>query len=238
MKLRLGVKTAAGCGARSLAPKKLFSLMMSISSYAPPARDFYLGLVKATGGRGVAEGEGAGDLLKDSGDFSCFSFGPAEGFFSGTADYALSPLRALSLLDSAEELERVFSEIAEALRPGGLFAFDLDNAFPSGKCGEGTMRVVGAARLPSGMEVLLSESRSLLPGGRKLFCRIGVEELESSGKVGCKSYHTLALLTLSKKRILEMAGKCGFCAEGVFGGFRMEPLESSSPTQLWLFRKG
>jgi len=237
MEQRGGGDFATGSGANAPGPEKFFALRMRISPLAPLARDFYLGLIGFTGGKGVAVGEPAVDLFTGAKGVSGLSYGLPGAAAPCSLDYALSPLRGFSLLPSAEEAVRSFREIARFLKPGGLFAFDLDNCCSPEKTGEGTMRVIGVARLPNGAEGVISESRSALPGGRKTFCRLGVEELDGSGKVRCKSYHTLTLLTLSHKRVLELAKSAGFEAEGVFGSFKMEPFDSSSPTQLWLFRK-
>jgi hypothetical protein len=223
-------------GATALGPEKLYALRMRISPLAPPARDFYLGLAGFAGGRGVAVGEPALDFFAGAEGISGLSYALPGEFDPDSLDYALSPLRGFSLLPSAEETLRSFREIAGCLRKGGFFAFDLDNCSPE-KTGEGTMRVIGVARLPGGTQAVLSESRSTLPGGRKIFCRLGVEELDGSGKVRSKSYSTLALLTFSHRKVLDLAKSAGFEAKGLYGGFNMEPFDDSSPTQLWLFRK-
>ncbi|TAL18730.1 hypothetical protein EPN96_00490 [bacterium] len=236
MEQRGGGDFATGSGANAPGPEKLFALRMRISPLAPLARDFYLGLIGFTGGKGVAVGAPAVDLFTGAKGVPGLSYGLPGTAAACSLDYALSPLRGFSLLPSAEEVVRSFREIARVLKPGGLLAFDLDNCCPE-KTGEGTMRVIGAARLPNGAQGVISESRSALPGGRKTFCRLGLEELDGSGKVKFKSYHTLTLLTLSHNKVLDLARSAGFEAEGVFGGFKMELFDSSSPTQLWLFRK-
>jgi len=134
-------------------------------------------------------------------------------------ELVICPFRGLMHLSTWADKRRLFERVAAALRPGGRFAF---NVFAFS--GTVAARVEGAPQVRGDSweipRFVWADSRIDITRGR------------GDGEVG-----TLRLWWLTRSEIEGLIDVAGLEVEALYGGFRREPYDDSSPEMVWVARK-
>jgi len=151
---------------------------------------------------------------------------------AGTWDLAICMGNSLSLLIAEADLRRVFSRVGERLSRSGLFLFQVLN-YGRPDARQPRHRVEDAL-LPEGKLVAV---KNLVPVGNYTLLALNFFVEEEQGRFQ-SAVDTAVLRHWSQDELIALARESALETEGLYGGFRGEPFETSvSPDLIVLLRK-
>jgi SAM-dependent methyltransferase len=154
------------------------------------------------------------------------------------ADLIIFPFRSIGHFLSIDSKKQALKNIYDQLAPGGRFVFDhYIFCEPWAKNHDGVSRLMYHSHILNESNLYIWDTYEYDYHAQQMDCTITIEKTDRNGVVSNRIHCPLSFSWIYPEQVRQLAIEIGFEFEAVYGDFSCNELNTSSPEQVWVFRR-